>query len=379
MTRSLKANYSNDFDPIIYFQVIPSTSMNQSIRPWIDLSNLGSSRYVPSFLENRVRNSNPAPSTGLRFATPPTRSSTIHQVIDISDSENDDCVIIDQVRQTPETIVLDDSDTESCPPNVPKSPEPIPSTSGYCPSTSTACQDDKSILVLPSKSTYNDTKSSCMNTKPESNYLSTHVNKRSPSIASVISTDNSIIGSELSYEPCPSKKRKTKSKQKVSKRSRPYFYTSSETSLSDSSHSDWEESHRKKKRTKKHSDKCDKKSKKRRKSDRCKSVKRRKVDDSDEYRETRKSRRTPSKRKLRSSKETTEDLNSHSSATSSSAINKPKLRSVVKVVEKYKEKTMKSCSESDDAVPGTSFGMANGDRKLNSLIVRRNTFSSDSD
>lgn len=61
-------------------------------------------------------------------------SSSLSTFVLISDSEDDDCVIIDELKQTSATIVPDYSDIENGQPRVRlRSPSPIPTTSGYKP------------------------------------------------------------------------------------------------------------------------------------------------------------------------------------------------------------------------------------------------------
>lgn len=362
--------------------MIPSPTVSHStVSPWINLTRCPTSSYTPSILENGSRL--PSSTSTCSHLPSASSSSTSQQIIDISDSENDDCVIIDEVRNTPQTIVLDDSDAEI--PNSRIAPRsPVPSTSGYRPPMKTST-DDKN---LPSTSNY-DFKFGIGSLNSENccslSCFKNYPRKRSPSDSSVISTDNSVINSEPNVKPEPKeKKRKRKTKKADSCReSFDLYLSSSEFSYNcdDDNDSDWEANPKKKKKPKKHSNKSDKKTHKRKKVARSKSPKRDKCADTEN---THKSKHASKSHKSKKSSKSIVDSNSNSSAAKSvvSLVSnmsshdnnfspiRPKLRSVVKKVER---------NSHDDNLPSTSYGFrCSGENQIQSF-VRRSFYSSDSD
>ncbi|XP_065212827.1 E3 ubiquitin-protein ligase Topors-like [Planococcus citri] len=366
-------------------QVIPSSTINHSTtQPWINLTRIPSSNYSA---ENNSRlsstsNCSHLPST----AASSSGVSTSPQVIDISDSENDDCIIIDEVKSTLQTIVLDDSDTENADVgNTPKSP--IPSTSGYRPPPKTDTNDNSSLL--PSTSN-NDSKFSIATTNSvncctKTFYAKCHSKRRSPSNDSVISTDNSIIDRE-SDKDSKSRKRKNSKPKKVEPRHTSFesYLSSSDSSFDcdDDNDSDWQANPKKKKKTRKHSDKSEKKTRKRKKTQH-KSPKRKKRTDSES---THKSKRISKSHKSKKSSKSTVESHSNSSALKSasngvSASSKhesdnfspirPKLRSVVKKVERS--------DYVDVNVPSTSYGIRCNGTNAMQTYMKRVIYSSDSD
>ncbi len=94
-----------------YSQVIPSTSMDPPVRPWIDVNDLNTLHYHPSGSGIQISTRVGRQHAHRPHSTTQTGADAYsHSVIDITDSENDDCVIVDEVS-VPETIVLDDSDS----------------------------------------------------------------------------------------------------------------------------------------------------------------------------------------------------------------------------------------------------------------------------
>lgn len=105
-------------------QVIPSPPLQEPVRPWMDVN-----RATPSSLSSTSSSfrllSRLANHSAIRcnlLSSTPTSTNPSTSVINLTDSETEDCVILDDAP-APETIVLDDSDNE-----VENSPSTLTST-----------------------------------------------------------------------------------------------------------------------------------------------------------------------------------------------------------------------------------------------------------
>lgn len=311
------------FGNVMCSQVIPNPT-DFSARPWIDVNDLNTAHHQPQPSSSGVYS--PAKPSRYPFfsnsrqpflgdqpsvSTNQQSAAVSHTVINISDSENDDCVIIEEKRMQPETIVLDDSDQETTisdqrsalvgPLNcdgfqnrhskafdVSRSQTSIPQsyTSTLCmPSTS---YHSAKLAATSSCSSLDLIKTYCKFEKESDVIVEYHSNpscsrscdKRSPTrSSSVLSTD--ISSDETNHGTITRSKKKRsrrfyKSKHRAS--SEPTFLSASSSTVSDKDDEDWEERQRKqrKKVKKNRSEKHEKKiyeKKRKRVSDTIKSIK----------------------------------------------------------------------------------------------------------
>lgn len=368
-------------------QVIPSPPMEEPVCPWIDVTRANPSRLpsAPSSLTNLLlanhsafRRNHGAPAS---TSTNPSTS-----VINLSDSENEDCVIIDDAPG-PETIVLDDSDEEV------ENPGTSASNHFFDDSYATAYRPlDLTMSRSTSSQTYDPSPVELVPKSPESSSQNLQESRETPALAEndvkpddrvylpkrhrSCSPDSSVLSTCISSDEsdhCHRRKRskrlcRTKSKRVTTHRR----YTSDEflnesTTEDAQSESDWEDSRRKRKKKSKksHTSKREKKvnSKRKKKPTERKSRKKKpspNVNDSDRKSRPKKEK-TKSKHRARMPVEAVESPRSISS----------KLCSVVKVVHRDVDSQMDQ--------PCTSSGYKGCDSRNDFTKVNRSFFLSDSD
>lgn len=357
-------------------------------------------------------------------------------VINISDSENDDCVIIEEVRTMPETIVLDDSDYEHQSHskttsvrqtlrsnNTSESSNAPLDLSTYRNSCSVldTCTDQQNIPTTSQIS--NSVVASTSDAKKEVKLLDLIINKIKCRKRSV-STTSSVLSTDISSDEneqkisLNDKNRKKKYKRsckiknskkgtnlcKHHKKSSDEDYTiNSAGSSSSESDKNWESSdHKRKKKSKKpHSDKHEKKKnlRKRKKSiSEYKSQKRKKsvsisdscnsIDSEIKYEKKKKTLKKSSSATSSSNKCIKTAYTEPDSVETLPRLNVPKLRSIVKKVNNGVDtfnigSNRRSNRNSYDfnSLPSTSRGFFNGyhENRFYSENFFKNVFSSDSD
>lgn len=384
-------------------QVIPSPPLEDSGPPWIDV-NRATSSNLPSTSSSFRLLSRLANHSAIRCnhtATTSTSTNPSTSVINLTDSETEDCVILDDAPG-PETIVLDDSDNEvetqttaglsssssSSSSNLlnedlyVSSQRPLDLTTSRSTSSQTSDPPSKELpSQLPESSggSFPESRETLVPVKNDvqpNEKMYSLKRRRSCSIdSSVLSTS---VSSDESYR-CHREKRSKRLCRTRSKRAAAYRRYSSdelwgESSSEDAaSESDWEDSRRKRKKKSKksHTSKREKKvsSKKRKKPTAHKSKKKKPscgspgVDGSD-HKSRPKREKTKSKRRARTPIEAVDSPRSTGGS---------KLCSVVKVVHRDSDSFLMD-------QPSTSSGYRGCDSRNDFVKVNRKSyFVSDSD
>lgn len=282
------------FGNVMCSQVIPNPT-DFSARPWIDVNDLNTAHHQPQPSSSGVYS--PARPTRYPFfsnsrqsffgdqpsvSTNQQPAAVSHAVINISDSENDDCVIIEEERTQPETIILDDSDQETIISDQRLSLVGSLNSDGFqnrpakafdvSRAQTSLSQSYTTTLCMPSTS-YHSVKGTANPSSSSLDLIKTYCkfekepdvtveyqskascsrsyDKRSPThSSSVLSTD--ISSDETNHGAVTRSKKKRsrrfyKSKHRASS-GEPTFLSGSSSTVSDKGDEDWEESRRKQRR-----------------------------------------------------------------------------------------------------------------------------------
>lgn len=421
-------------------QVIPNPTTECSPQPWIDVNDLNTAHHHPC--SSGVYSPSRPPRNSFFSTSRPLTATSLpvsQTVINISDSENDDCVIIEEARTVPETIVLDDSDHESqAGGSEPRSTQvkhrsssttrpldlsraraypssfdslSLPSTSCQCANSVTTSTDPPCASAMSCK----------LESEPDvtveyqSRTLSSQpVDRQSPARgSSVLSTAISSDGSGGTYLATRSKKKHSRRFYRMKhskKRENSYrcasesldecaaFLTDSSSIPSDKDDEDWEECRYKRKRKTKKVEKKISGKRRRRTSTTSKSVKKKKtvtldvVDADGEVKRVKKSKTTKKKLYEDSCPGTSHYVKKPSleSADGTNRIAVSRLRSVVRKVQnneaaidrRQDHGDVRKAHELDSASdrPSTSCGFYGfQEDKFDGLGFLRNYYSSDSD